>query len=312
MVDGGRPLRVLCLEDSPPDAERMHETLTRAGYQVDVALAPDRRRFEELLAGESYNIILADFALPGFDAHAALELAKAACPTTPFICVSGVIGEEATVELLKQGADDCVLKDRMARLPFAVQRAIDEAARRRELNEAEAALRESQERERFALRGTNDGLWDVRMDTGAVYLSPRGCEILGYSPEEMATVAETWDQLVCPDDRPATDAALGAYLEGGIGGRAVVRTDQLIPGFRDRRHLLRAVTEDLAAARAEVHRAGVHPHVPQAVVRAPQGEALAFLALSQGGLGLVELSPTGRLVDGALHGEGQARHAVFE
>src|SRR5450759_1898569 len=216
MVDGGRPLRVLCLEDSPPDAERMHETLTRAGYQVDVALAPDRRRFEELLAGESYNIILADFALPGFDAHAALELAKAACPTTPFICVSGVIGEEATVELLKQGADDCVLKDRMARLPFAVQRAIDEAARRRELNEAEAALRESQERERFALRGTNDGLWDVRMDTGAVYLSPRGCEILGYGPEEMATVAETWDQLVCPDDRPATDAALGAYLEGRV------------------------------------------------------------------------------------------------
>ena len=141
MVDGGRPLRVLCLEDSPPDAELMHETLTRAGYQVDVALAPDRRRFEELLAGESYNIILADFALPGFDAHAALELAKAACPTTPFICVSGVIGEEATVELLKQGADDCVLKDRMARLPFAVQRAIDDRAHAETLAESEARFR---------------------------------------------------------------------------------------------------------------------------------------------------------------------------
>lgn len=217
MPNGGdRPVRLLCLEDSQLDAEFVRETLTCAGFQLEMDLAVDRPSFEELLAGGPYDVILADFALPGFDAHGALELAKAACPGTPFICVSGTIGEEATVELLKQGADDCVLKDRMARLPFAVQRAIDEAARRRELNEAEAALRESQERERFALRGTNDGLWDVRMDTGAVYLSPRGCEILGYGPEEMATVAETWDQLVCPDDRPATDAALGAYLEGRV------------------------------------------------------------------------------------------------
>ena len=54
------------------------------------------------------------------------------------------------------------------------------------------------------------------MDTGAVYLSPRGCEILGYSADEMATVAATWDQLVCPDDLPATQAALDAYLEGRV------------------------------------------------------------------------------------------------
>jgi DNA-binding response OmpR family regulator len=59
-------------------------------------------------------ILLADFNLPGFDAPAALELAKAACPGTPFICVSATIGEEATVELLKQGADDIVLKGRLA------------------------------------------------------------------------------------------------------------------------------------------------------------------------------------------------------
>jgi PAS domain S-box-containing protein/putative nucleotidyltransferase with HDIG domain len=216
VTDPRRPLRVLCLEDSPLDAELVCETLVGAGYQVDVSLAPDRRRFEELLAGGPYDVILADFALPGFDAHAALPLAKTAFPATPFICVSGTVGEEATVELLKQGADDIVLKDKLARLPFAVQRAIDEAAHRRELEEAEAALRESRERERFALRGTNDGLWDVRMDSGAVYLSPRGCEILGYSPEEMSTIAETWDQLVCPEDLPSTQAALDAYLKGRV------------------------------------------------------------------------------------------------
>jgi putative nucleotidyltransferase with HDIG domain/PAS domain S-box-containing protein len=141
MTDGGRPLRVLCLEDSPPDAELISETLTRAGYELDLDVAEGRAAFERLLVGEFYDIILADFALPGFDAHEALELAKVVCPGTPFICVSGTIGEEATVELLKHGADDCVLKDRMARLPFAVQRAIDDRAHKQTLVESERRFR---------------------------------------------------------------------------------------------------------------------------------------------------------------------------
>jgi len=128
MADGARPLRVLCLEDSPPDAELVSATLRRAGYELDLDWAADRGAFEELLAGKPYDVILADFALPGFDAHGALALAQAASPGTPFICVSGTIGEEATVELLKRGADDIVLKDKLARLPFAVQRALDERA----------------------------------------------------------------------------------------------------------------------------------------------------------------------------------------
>ncbi|MCX6373517.1 MAG: response regulator [Actinobacteria bacterium] len=125
---GGRPLRVLCLDDSSPDVELVAATLTRAGYQLELDWAADRTAFEALLAGAPYDVILADCALPGFDAHEALELAEVACPGTPFICVSGTIGEEITVELLKRGADDIVLKDRMARLPFAVQRAVDERA----------------------------------------------------------------------------------------------------------------------------------------------------------------------------------------
>ena len=119
----------------------MSETLTRAGYELDVDLAEDRAAFERLLVGELYDITLADFALPGFDARGALELAKVARPGTPFICVSGTIGEEATVELLKHGADDSVLKDRMERLPYAVQRAIDDRAHTETLVESERRFR---------------------------------------------------------------------------------------------------------------------------------------------------------------------------
>ena len=137
-----RRLRVLCLEDSPVDADLVGHTLTAAGYSLEMSVAAGRDDFVELLAGDAYDVILADYSLPGFDAHGALELAIRMRPLTPFICVSGTIGEEATVELLKQGADDCVLKDKMARLPFVVERAIAEKEHRRALRESEARYRE--------------------------------------------------------------------------------------------------------------------------------------------------------------------------
>jgi PAS domain S-box-containing protein/putative nucleotidyltransferase with HDIG domain len=132
-----RHLRVLCLEDSLTDAELVGRELSADGYDLEMDVATERGHFEELLAGDPYDVILADYRLPGFDAHAALKLATAACPQTPFVCVSTAIAEEVTVELLKGSAVDLVLEDRMARLPFAVQRAIDEAAHRQTLRKSE-------------------------------------------------------------------------------------------------------------------------------------------------------------------------------
>lgn len=165
-------LRVLILEDSPADATLMARTLTTAGFELDVDLATGRGRFAELLAGDPHDIILADFSLPGFDAHAALELAQSACPTTPFVCVSGTIGEEATVELLKQGAADCVLKDRLGRLPFAVERAIAEATRRR-------AFQESEERYRDILEHGGVGVAYFSLDGRVLLLNRRAVANLG-------------------------------------------------------------------------------------------------------------------------------------
>jgi len=76
------------------------------------------------------------------------------------------------------------------------------------------ALRESENLLRFALEGSNDGLWDVQMNTGKTYLSPRSYEILGYLPDEGAKAVETWSDLVCPDDLPLTNERLKAHLEG--------------------------------------------------------------------------------------------------
>lgn len=75
-------------------------------------------------------------------------------------------------------------------------------------------LRESDNRLRFALESTNDGLWDVQMKTGEVYISPRGCEILGYRPDELSEVVKVWNELVHPDDILITTERLNDHLEG--------------------------------------------------------------------------------------------------
>ena len=123
-----RHLRVLCLEDSPTEARLVRRVLTAAGYDLEMDLAAERGRFAQLLAGEPYDVILANYRLPGFTASAALELATAACPQTPFVGVAANVSEEVAAQLMRGGAVQAVLKERMAQLPRAVQRAISEKA----------------------------------------------------------------------------------------------------------------------------------------------------------------------------------------
>ena len=87
----------------------------------------DRRGFEARLAAARYDLILGDYQIPGFDGLAALELARAHQPEVPFMFVSGMMGEELAIETLKRGATDYILKQRLARLPAAIERALSEA-----------------------------------------------------------------------------------------------------------------------------------------------------------------------------------------
>ncbi|MCE1164703.1 MAG: PAS domain S-box protein [Bacteroidetes bacterium] len=83
-----------------------------------------------------------------------------------------------------------------------------------ESEKSEIALLKSEEQLRFALEGANDGIWDVMMDTGKVYMSPRGCRILGYEFEELPKIAKVWNDLVHPDDMPETVKRLEEHISG--------------------------------------------------------------------------------------------------
>jgi PAS domain S-box-containing protein len=139
-------LRVLSLEDSLIDFEIIKEKLLSSGYKLNISHVEREKDFTSLIRNNVFDIILADFNLQGFDAFEALKLCIENCPDTPFICVSGSIGEITAIELLKLGAVDYVLKDRLERLPFAVKRALEEANEKKDRRKVEVALEKSEEK----------------------------------------------------------------------------------------------------------------------------------------------------------------------
>jgi PAS domain S-box-containing protein len=134
-------LRILHLEDDRLDADLVQATLAAGGLEAEVTRVDDRESFEAALESGRFDVILADYNLPRFDGLSAQILTAQLRPEIPFIFLSGSIGEELAVERLKGGATDYVLKDRMARLPSAVRRALAEAAERAERRRAEENVR---------------------------------------------------------------------------------------------------------------------------------------------------------------------------
>jgi PAS domain S-box-containing protein len=178
-------LKVLSLEDSILDYEIISEKLTSAFYAVDIRRVENEQELISSLESESYDIIIADYNLPGFDGFQALIICNERCPNIPFICVSGSIGEIKAIELLKQGAVDYVLKDRLERLPFAVKRALEEAEEKKKLHKAEQLLRESEERLRDILFSTADWVWEVDENGLLIYSSQQGLELLNATNDEI-------------------------------------------------------------------------------------------------------------------------------
>ena len=176
-------LNVLCLEDSPQDAEIMHELLIDAGYDLNMDCTASEKEFVSFLRSHRYDIILSDFKLPGFDGFTALRWSVEICPDVPFICISGTVGEETAVELLKKGALDYVLKDRLERLPSAIQRALDNTKEKKARQKAEESLRESERRLREAQEMAHLGFWTWDIKTGDVEWSGEVFKIFSLDPK---------------------------------------------------------------------------------------------------------------------------------
>jgi two-component sensor histidine kinase len=144
-------LRVLHIEDSLSDAALTERFLTKAGYDVRSERVMNAAEMLGALAKQPWDVILADYRLPEFDAPSALSLLHQSGNDIPFIVVSGSLGEELAVAIMRAGAQDYLLKNDLARLAPAVGREIGDARTRRERARAERALSDSEDR--FTVQG---------------------------------------------------------------------------------------------------------------------------------------------------------------
>jgi signal transduction histidine kinase len=140
-----KDIHILMLEDDAADAELTHFALRKGGLRFSLERVETREDYLNQLAQRPPELILSDYSLPGFNGHDALSIAREKCPETPFIFVTGTMGEEVAIETLKSGATDYVLKTRLSRLMPAVNRALREAEARAQHRRAEEQLRQSHE-----------------------------------------------------------------------------------------------------------------------------------------------------------------------
>ena len=174
------PLSVLLVEDSEDDAFLTQRELTQGGFELDVLRVDTAEQVEAALNSRSWDVVISDYHMPGFMGSTALQLLRNSGQDIPFIIVSGAIGEETAVELMRSGAFDYVMKDNLARLVPAVQRELREARVRRARREAEAELRLTAK----VFESSVEGILITDADTRIIRVNDAFVTITGYSREE--------------------------------------------------------------------------------------------------------------------------------
>ncbi len=209
-----RQIKVLLVEDRLEDAEMLLREMHLRGLDVVSRRVDTSEAYEDALATFAPDLILSDYTLPGFDGTDALQIARSRRPDTPFIFVSGTIGEERAIQALKQGAVDYVLKESRARLVPAIERALREADDRDARRWAQRELEESEERFRFAMHFSSIGMALVAPDGRWLGINPALCSIVGYSENEL--LATDVQSITFPDDRDADAVQVRQMLDRTI------------------------------------------------------------------------------------------------
>jgi PAS domain S-box-containing protein len=179
------PLRVLIVEDTEADARLVVRALAQGGYDVTSCRVDSAPAMKQALADAEWDIVLSDHMMPTFSAPQALELLRASGRDLPFIVVSSAIGDEAAATLMRAGAHDYVMKDRLSRLALAVDRELKEAESRRERRAAETALRASEERYRTLAETAHDFIFMVGPDLRVQYVNSTAAAEVGRQPDEL-------------------------------------------------------------------------------------------------------------------------------
>lgn len=213
-----RALRALVIEDSEFDALLLVNLLRLGQFAVEWRRVDTAQGMREALADHPWDIVFSDHQMPEFSAPMALDILQSTRLDLPFVIVSGGIGEETAVALMKAGAHDFLMKGQLGRLVPAVERELREAENRRARQQAEQSLRESEMRYRLLWENSPDAI--LMMDEGGriVFVNPAAEMMFGYPSTEL--VGQQLSILLCgapipvPESpRSSADANAGRMVE---------------------------------------------------------------------------------------------------
>ena len=214
---------MLIIEDQPFDAQLIEKELQTPDFEPACTRVETEAGFRAAMATRP-DIVLSDYHLPQFSGLRALAILRESGMDTPFILISGGINEEQAVEVMRLGADDFLLKDRLGRLAAAVAGAIER--RQMRLN-----ARQTEQRHRTTFEYAPIGITHTGLDGRFIEINPQACEILGYPRDEL--LSRTFLDVTHPADR-ATSSAFRTQLIAGVGAgdpsreKRYVRRDQSV------------------------------------------------------------------------------------
>jgi PAS domain S-box-containing protein len=229
------PLRLLLVEDSAQDADLILHELREAGFAPDWHRVDREADFIEGLTRD-IDVILSDFRMPHFCGLRALKLLRERRPSVPFILISGTIGEDLAVEVMKQGAVDYLLKDRLGRLGAAIRQALEQSRSCQERHWAAKALRESEERFRQLAENIREVFWVTNPSKSkTIYVSPAYEAIWARPVAHLLESPWSWLEAVHPEDRGRVSQAVARQAERNYDEEyRIIRPDGEIRWIHDR------------------------------------------------------------------------------
>ncbi len=179
------PIHVLIIEDSENDMALLIRELRKGGFELFYERVDTPEAMSAALDLKKWDIILSDYSLPRFNGLEALKLLREKKIKTPFLIVSGSIGEETAVEVMKSGVQDYIMKDNLSRLVPSVKRALRERNLEQEQKKTEEALAKAQERFRSIYESCRDGITFIDFKGHILDANHSFLQMMGYSRDEL-------------------------------------------------------------------------------------------------------------------------------
>ena len=207
-------LKAIVVEDNENDLLLTTEELQRYGFAMEWTWVQDAEGLRRALQSGPCDVVLADYRLPAFSGREALELVRAMNVDVPFILVTATLGDEIAVDMMRRGADDYVLKDRMARLGHCVERAVREYGVRRERARAQQALAAVQRRFQETFEHAPIGIVHTDTDRRFIMVNDRFCAMVGYARQEL--MGMSFLDITHPDDHASSAAGWELGKDRGV------------------------------------------------------------------------------------------------